>query len=106
MDKRQHKRYMITVPVIAIPLADDFRVDGEPIQMTTANISVGGAAVVHTRYINAKNLALDFSVAGLESVQVVLKVLRVGSLGPVYQISGEFISRLSSAFPMADLAAT
>jgi hypothetical protein len=96
-DCRGHKRYLVTVPVIALPLAEDFRVDGEAIQMTTANISRGGAALIHTRYVKAPYLALDFTVAGLESLQVVLSVLRVRSLGPLYEVSGEFISRLVSS---------
>jgi hypothetical protein len=94
-DRRQHKRYPVVVPVVALPLASDFRIDGEPVQMTTANVSLGGAALIHTRFIDTPYLALDFTAAGLESLQVVFKALRVRSLGPVYEISGEFISRLS-----------
>jgi hypothetical protein len=83
------------VPVVALPLASDFRINGEPVQMTTANVSLGGAALIHTRFVDTPYLALDFKAATIESLQVVLKVLRVRSLGPVYEVSGEFISRLS-----------
>jgi hypothetical protein len=93
-DRRREKRYPVTLPVVAVPLAADFRIDGEPAQMLTANISLGGAALIHTRFIDADYLALDFTGAGSESLQVVLKVLRVRSLGLVYEISGEFVSRL------------
>jgi hypothetical protein len=94
-DRRRHKRYPITVPVMVLPLAFDFRVIGEPIQMTTANVSLGGAALVHTRFLDAPNLALDFTIAGTDLLQLVLKVLRCRNMGPVYEIGGEFISRLS-----------
>jgi hypothetical protein len=94
-DRRRHKRYPIVVPVVALPLASDFRINGEPVQMTTANVSLGGAALIHTRFVDTPYLALDFKAATIESLQVVLKVLRVRSLGPVYEVSGEFISRLS-----------
>jgi len=94
-DRRRHKRHTVMVPVVALPLAADFRVDGEPVQMTTANVSLGGAALIHTRFVDGPYLALDFSIAGIELLQVVLKVLRVQSRGIVYEVGGEFISRLS-----------
>jgi hypothetical protein len=96
-DHRIHKRYPVAVPVVVLPLALDFRIVGEPVQMTTANISLGGAALIHTRFLDAPYLALDFTVAGVELLQVVLKVLRVNSTGPVYEMAGQFISRLSQA---------
>lgn len=91
---RRHKRYPVVVPVIALPLSLDFRIDGEPMQMTTADVSLGGAAFVYTRFVNAHYLAIDFTAAGVQPLQAVLKVLRVQSLGLVYKVSGEFISRL------------
>lgn len=94
-DRRSEKRYSISVPVVALPLATDFRVDGEAVQMTTANISLGGAALVHTRFINSPYLAIDFASAGADSLKVVLKVRRIRSLGPAYELSGDFISRVS-----------
>jgi hypothetical protein len=94
-DRRAHKRYPVTVPVVVLPLTSDFRIDGEPIQMTTVNISLGGAALMYTRFLDAPYLALDFSIAGVELLQVILKVLRVHSTGPVYEMAGQFISRLS-----------
>src|SRR6266404_7201792 len=70
-NRRRQKRYTVTVPVVALPLAPDFRIDGEPVQMTTANVSLGGAALMHTRFIDAPYLALDFTVAGVELLQIV-----------------------------------
>jgi hypothetical protein len=62
--------------------------------MTMANISLGRAALLHTRFVDAPYLAIDFTAAGLELLQVVFKVLRCRSLGPVYEIGGQYISRL------------
>jgi hypothetical protein len=95
-DRRLQKRYDIAVPVVALPLGPDFRVIGEPLQMTTANVSLGGAALIHTRFIDAPNLALDFTAAHIE-LQVVLRVSHVRSLGLVYEVAGEFISQLTQA---------
>ena len=63
--------------------------------MTTANISLGGVALLHTRFVDAQYLAVDFSPAGVDELQVVLRVLRCRPLGLVYEIGGEFISRVT-----------
>jgi hypothetical protein len=94
-DRRRHKRYPISMPVVSLPLADDFRATGTAVPMTTTNVSLGGAALLHTRFVDAPYLALDFTVGGVEFLQVVFKLLRCRNLGPVYEIGGEFISRLS-----------
>ena len=94
-ERRRHKRYSIAVPVVAVPLGPDFRVIGDPLQLTTANVSLGGAALIHTRFLDAPNLALDFTTAGNE-LQVLLRVLHVRSLGLVYEVAGDFISQLCS----------
>jgi hypothetical protein len=93
-DRRLQKRYDIAVSVVALPLGPDFRVIGEPLQMTTANVSLGGAALIHTRFVDASNLALDFTAAGID-LQIVLRVLHVRSLGLVYEVAGDFISQLT-----------
>jgi hypothetical protein len=96
-DRRRHKRYPVMVPVAAVPLAADFRVVGAAMQMTTANISLGGAALIHTRFVDSPYLALDINAIEMDRLQVVFRVLRVQSRGIVYEIGGEFISRLSEA---------
>ena len=94
-DRRRHKRYPVTVGVLALPLGPDFHVKGEPVPVTTLNVSLGGAALLYTRFVDAPSLAVDFSKAGLNMPRVVFKVVRRRNLGPVYEIGGQFISRLS-----------
>jgi hypothetical protein len=103
-ERRRHKRYPVMAPVAAMPLARDFRLMGDAVQMTTANISLGGAALIQTRFVDAPYLALDFTVPGMDRLQVVFKVLRVASRGVVYEIGGEFISRVSGAPMRAEFA--
>jgi len=94
-ERREHKRYQMAVPVVAVPLGVDFRVAGEPVRMTTINVSLGGAALVHTRFTEAPYFALDFTIAGVEHVHVLLVVLRVRNFGPVYEVAGRFINGLN-----------
>ena len=94
-ERRRDQRYAIAVPAVAVPLGNDFRIIGEPVQMTTMNVSLGGAALIHTRFTDTPYYALDFTAAGVQLLQVVLQVMRVRNVGPVYEVAGRFISRLS-----------
>jgi ribosomal protein L37AE/L43A len=92
-DRRQTKRYRMAVPVVAVPLGFDFKVAGDPLRMTTKDISVGGVSLIHTRFTERPYFALDFTAAGVEHMQVTLEVLSVKNFGPVYEIAGKFVDR-------------
>jgi hypothetical protein len=89
----------MAVPVVAVPLERDFRVAGKPLRITTMNVSLSGASLIHTRFTNAAYFAMDFTTAGVDHVQVTLEVLRVRNFGPVYEIAGQFINRLGQKPP-------
>ena len=93
-ERRMNGRYRMAVPVIAVPLGLDFQVAGEPLRMTTMNVSLGGASLMHTRFTQAPYFALDFTVAGVEHLQMMLQVLSVRNFGPVYEVAGRFIDGL------------
>jgi hypothetical protein len=103
-ERRKDTHYAVAVPVVAVPLGADFGIIGEPVQMTTMNISQTGAALLHTRFTQAPYYALDFTLAGVELVQVVLEVLRVRNIGVLYEVAGRFVSRLTPKAPSAAAA--
>lgn len=95
VERRRYKRYAAVAPVVATPLGEDFRVTGKPIRMTTTNVSHDGIGLIHTQYLRAPYYALDFSIAGLELRQAIVKLVRVRGLGPVYESGGRFVRGLS-----------
>jgi hypothetical protein len=95
VERRRYKRYAAVAPVVAVPLGEDFRVIGKPIRMTTTNVSHDGIGLIHTQYLRAPYFALDFTVAGLELRQAIVKLLRVRGLGPVYESGGRFVRGLA-----------
>jgi hypothetical protein len=96
-DRRQQTRYSIGVPVVAVPLRTNFSIAGTPVQMTTRDISPSGIALAHTRFCDSPYYVIDFTSAGIELLQVLLRVLRVSNCGPTYEVAGKFISRLHCA---------
>jgi hypothetical protein len=93
-DRRTHRRYRMAVPVVAVPLGFDFKIAGEPLRMTTKDISLGGVSLIHTRFTEQPYFALDFTAAGVEHVQVIVEVLSVRNFGPVYEVAGRFVDRV------------
>lgn len=95
VERRRYKRYAAVAPVVAVPLGEDFRVTGKPIRMTTTNVSHDGIGLIRTQYLRAPYYALDFTIAGLELRQAIVKLMRVRGLGPVYESGGRFVRGLS-----------
>jgi hypothetical protein len=89
-----HKRYRMAVPVVAVPLGFDFKIAGEPLRMTTKDISLGGVSLIHTRFTDQPYFALGFTAAGVEYVQVIAEILSVRNFGPVYEVAGQFVDRV------------
>jgi hypothetical protein len=96
-DRRQQTRYSIGVPVVAVPLRANFSIAGPGVRMTTRDISPSGIALAHTRFSEVPYYVIDFTAAGIELLQVLLKVLRVSNSGPTYEVAGKFINRLHCA---------
>lgn len=97
MDRRQHTRYSIGLSVIAVPLRANFSIAGPAVRMTTRDISKSGVALAYARFSDAPYYVIDFTAAGIELLQVLVKVLRVSNTGPTYEVAGKFINRLHCA---------
>jgi ribosomal protein L37AE/L43A len=97
MDRREQTRYSIGVPVVAVPLRANFSIAGPAVRMTTRDISKSGVALAYARFSDAPYYVIDFTAAGIELLQVLLKVLRVRNTGPTYEVAGNFINRLHCA---------
>jgi hypothetical protein len=96
-DRRREKRHSIGVPVVAVPLRADFSIAGEAVRMTTRDISQSGIALTYTRFSDVPYYVIDFTAAGIELLQVPLKVLRVTPSGSGYEVAGKFIARVRCA---------
>jgi hypothetical protein len=96
-DRRQQTRYSIGISVIAVPLRANFSIAGPAVRMTTRDISQSGMALACARFSDFPYYVIDFTAAGIELLQVLLKVLRVSNCGPTYEVAGKFINRLHCA---------
>ena len=95
-DSRQHPRYSLAKRVRALSLTDDLRVVGQPFNALTVNVSTGGIAILQACAPSHSYLAIDFSDTAAMLPPVLLKQLRVRSIGPAYEVAGEFLSRIET----------
>jgi hypothetical protein len=93
-EKRSHKRYAMALPVIAVPMGPNFRVIGPATQITTINVSRGGAALLDTNFCAADYLVLDFTPAGLSTAKAVFQVQRVTQIFSAFEVAGRLLARI------------
>jgi hypothetical protein len=60
------------------------------------NISTGGICLLSDRIIHAEFLGLELSATAEELVQVLVQVMRSRPRGNVYEIGGEFITKMAT----------
>ena len=68
---------------------------GPAIELTTTNISCGGASLLDDKPCDAAYLAIDLSGAGFGVIQALLEVLRVRRLMSAYVIAGRWHCRVN-----------
>lgn len=94
-EKRKHKRYPMALPLVAVPLGSDFRVIGPATQITTINVSRGGASLLDTRLCIAKYLVLDFTLCGLDTAKAIFEVQRVKQILSAFEVAGRLLARIA-----------
>jgi hypothetical protein len=94
-EKRRERRHAVALPVMALPLARNFRVSGPAFELSTINISKGGASFMYSGQLEAAYLAIDFSYAGLGFIQALFEVLRVRPFLSAFEIAGRWHCRVN-----------
>lgn len=93
-EKRQGDRHDILSNVLAVPVDDQFRPIGPAELVLSRNISTSGIALIHTKAVTEKYLALEFDLPLEEKLQVVMEVLRCRPFGPYLEIGGRFVTKM------------
>ena len=91
--RRASRRLPVVVPVVALPLDDDFRPSGTTFAAITRDLSTTGLRLFSTRIASSKFLAVELTPSSGQSIQVVLQVLRCKAIGRFYEIAGPFVAR-------------
>lgn len=93
-ERRYSQRHPLVAPVIAMPISDTFQPAGEAFMVMVRNISTKGVALISTRAVNTKLLAIELGAASTDSMQLVVRVLRCRIIDRFYEIAGSFLTRM------------
>jgi hypothetical protein len=99
-ERRSERRHFMVVPVLAVPVDEQFRPIGDPTAIVTRDISSHGIGLVHLRPLELGLLALRMQLAG-EEVNVVIELAWSKPLGPFELSGGRFVAKLKH-LPSAD----
>lgn len=92
LNRRKEERVACSSSLIAVPVNRRFARVGEPFMAAIRDVSRDGIRLLHTRFSNAKYLALSWrsAMSPFSSIRLLTKVLRCNAISPFYEISGKF----------------
>lgn len=93
-EQRREPRYVVSLPVAAVPVDESLKKAGDAFIALTRDISSSGIAMYHTRRVSEKFLALEIKSSSGEKLRVLAEVLRCNPSGLFYEIAAKFVSRL------------
>jgi hypothetical protein len=91
--RRAFRRVPVVMPVVAMPLDDDFRPKGTTFAAIMRDLSTVGLCLFSTRAANSEFLAVEITPPSGRNMQVVLRVLRCRAIGRFYEIAGQLVAR-------------
>ena len=94
IERRGMVRFPIAVPVLVMPLDENYQPVGPAFEAVTRDLSAGGMALLHTRAVNAKFLALEIEIPQKGRRTMILEVLRCRPSRRFYEIAGKFVARV------------
>lgn len=97
LERREQKRHFIVVPVVAVPVDEQFQPIGDAVALVTRDISSKGIGLVHFEPLSQGLLAIRMRLAG-DEVNVVIEIGWSKPLGPFELSGGRFVAKLES-FP-------
>ena len=92
--RRDSPRFSVVMPVVAMPLGEDFRPQGTPFAAISRDLSTAGLCLFSTRAAGCAFLAVELAALSGQNIQVVLQVLRCNAVGRFYEIAGPIVARM------------
>ncbi len=92
-ERRGAKRYDIMIAADVLAVDRTFQPLGEPVQAMTRNISTTGIALISSRPLEGKLLAVGMNDEAGRPIQMVIRVLRSRKIGEFFETAGPFVTR-------------
>ncbi len=93
-ERRTEARRRVVVPVMVMPVDDNFERTGNAFQAVTRDVSTSGISLLSTQDIDAEYLAVFLKTLSGRELIVVIHVCRHDYIGVYYDIAGTFVHTL------------
>ncbi|MCH7725532.1 MAG: hypothetical protein IH991_03470 [Planctomycetes bacterium] len=93
-ERRTEARRRVVVPVMVMPVDDNFERTGDAFQAVTRDVSTSGISLLSTQDIDAEYLAVFLKTLSGRELIVVIHVCRHDYIGVYYDIAGTFVHTL------------
>ena len=93
-EERASRRYPFVVPVVVVPVGDDYQPIGQAFEAVTCDVSTIGLRLISTQAVSASLLRLELTFASGTKIPVVIEVARCRPISQFYEIAGPLVARL------------
>lgn len=93
-DKRSEQRYRIALPVVAVPIDANLQPVGASFVTVTRNISTRGIAVLSSKAMRARFMAVKLTLSNGKELQAAIEILRCKPFGPFFEVGGKFVAKI------------
>ncbi len=93
-ERRSESRRRVVVPVLVMPVDDNFERKGDVFQAVTRDVSTQSISLLSTIPSDLKHLAVLIKSLSGRELFVVIQVCRCDCIGDYYEIAGTFVSTL------------
>ena len=94
-ERRTEARRRVVVPVMVMPVDDNFERTGDAFQAVTRDVSTSGISLLSTQDTDAEYLAVFLKTLSGRELIVVIHVCRHNYIGVYYDIAGTFVNTLT-----------
>ncbi|TWT89669.1 PilZ domain protein [Pseudobythopirellula maris] len=94
VEQRKHERHAVKLPATVLPLDGKFMISGEPVELTTQDISQGGACLRHTEAFDHPYAYIHFKLPANRELRMLAKVVRNRDCGGAWEIGLKYTSRV------------
>lgn len=97
VERRAEERHPMLIPAIVVPVDDDNRPIGDPMEVVTRDVASTSIGLFHEGPLRNKRMALRMKLAGAE-VNLLLQVIWHSEMGPFFGSAGWYVKKLDE-FP-------
>jgi len=96
VERRAEQRYRLALPLLVMPLDENFESAGEGFPAVSRSISSKGICLFHLRPLETPYMAVQMADPEGRKLEAPVKILRCQKVQQFYEIAGTFVTKLAN----------